>query len=118
MFRVLRERYRASYGCDCEGSLEGQGRVDPLLTDAYMDAVDSFTGVRANGCPWRAFDRPFTKRVIAAYEWHREGQLLAGVPHPSAKLIRGLAFYHRALQRSMAKQREIDRDNERRQHGR
>ncbi len=109
MFRVLRQQYRASFGCDCEGSLEGRGREIPELTDGYLEAVETFTGTPGQGCPWRAFDRPFVKRVLGAYEFYREGQLLARVPKPSHKLVLGIAFYHRALQRALAEVREIER---------
>lgn len=87
----------------------------PELTDGFLEAVENFTGTRGRACPWRAFDGPLTKRVLAAYEWYREGQLLAGVPRPSRRLVSGLSFYHRALQSSMARVREIERENRERQ---
>ncbi len=88
------------------------GREVPEMTDAYLDAVEDFTGTRGLTCPWRAFDSPLVKRVLAAYEWDRKGQLLAGVPYPSTRLIRGLAFYRRALDRALARAEENRRKRE------
>ncbi len=113
---MLREQYRASYGCDCEGSRKGFGRIDPLLTDAYLEAVEDYTGTRALTCPWRAFDEPFVKRVLDAYEFYREGQLLAAVPRPSHKLMRGIAIYHRRLQAALSRVSELERDKQRAQY--
>lgn len=102
---------RASYGCDCEGPVR-PGRERPEETDGTLAAVQDFTGSDYPMCPWRATSFPIVRRVLAAYPYYRERQLLVAVPQPSHKLVTAIGLYHGALQRARARHDELRRQKQ------
>lgn len=109
--RELRLRLRQSYGCDCAGPVAG--RINPRMTDGILSTAAEWTGLRPRTCPWRAFYKPFTQRVLHAYRFFESGQLAWVEPDPSYKLVTGVAHYHTAMGRARIAQMEVDRINRR-----
>lgn len=106
-----RARLRLSYGCDCSGRAQS-ARVNPGWTEPRFLAVQDWTGDRPLSCPWHALRDPFVGRVLVAYEWYRQNQLLVYESEPSARLIDGVTHYHRAYQRAGASADEERRKRE------
>ncbi len=85
------------------------------MTDGILSVVEGWTGTRAIECPWRAFFDPFVNRVRAAYEFFVEGQMAIAVPGPSARLVAGVAHFHRAVNSCERTRMDEERDERKRE---
>jgi hypothetical protein len=67
--------------------------------------VESFTGTRAETCPWYAFTLPLVIDTISAYTFFESGQLAMAIgADPPNILVEAIECYHNALNRVRAKQ--------------
>jgi hypothetical protein len=64
------------------------------MTAGIRNTIKTMTGTYVDTCPWRAFKEPFVSRVIDAMRFFESGQLAFKVPHPSHRLVEGIAYYH------------------------
>jgi hypothetical protein len=109
--RDMRRRLRGSYGCDCNGE-EYAGRVEPEMTDGPLQAVEDWAGARPITCPWKAFFDPFVARALDAHWAFESGNLSVVMPAPSHRLVMGVLYLHKAMQRITSMQIAQDRKAE------
>lgn len=102
-WRQVAPQLRRSYRCDCvERHDTRPGRVtlavlEQDIAENWMVAVEGDTGVRPDGCPWRALRDPFVVRVVNAYAPWKIGH-----PIREERLRRGVEAFHRAVENVMA----------------
>lgn len=90
--------------CDCvEPWATTPGRYTlPVLSDdpgeQVLHGIETASGLRAHGCPWRQSQHPFVVRVVRAHRWWKASQLEArfGGRVPEA-IARGIEVYDGAL---------------------
>jgi hypothetical protein len=67
--------------------------------------VETFTGTRAQTCPWFAFHDPLVVATLNAYSFYESGQLVFALGEdPPHIMIEAIECYHSALARVRAKQ--------------
>lgn len=76
------------------------------MTAPIQKTIRSMTGHEALTCPWRAFRDPFVRDVLNAVPFFENGNLAAGVPEPSHRLMEGIVFFQQTYNRVMFKQNE------------
>lgn len=73
---------------------------DPLAraTARHLDAIENVTGSRPATCPWRAFNHPLVREVIALAPAFDPPNLAAVMePDPPAILVDAILWYRSAL---------------------
>lgn len=73
------------------------------MANAVQSVIEDWTGVRVEGCPWRAFNDPFVLRVLKTCSFFESGQMEWASPLPSNRLVEGVEFYQNADRTVQAK---------------
>jgi len=72
--------------------------------EKVLAAIERDTGVRPDGCPWRALRDPFVGRVVRAHRSWKNGH-----PIREARLLAGVEAYDAALNQIEAADMKADR---------
>lgn len=80
------------------------------MTNGVLSTIDDWTGVRYEGCPWRAFFEPIVRWTMEAYSFFESGQLAFYAPSPSHKQVEALRCFHRSVNAIHSQQRKLDRE--------
>jgi hypothetical protein len=78
------------------------------MVKPILDVVESWTGVKITGCPWRAFFDPFVARVIQLSGAYEHGHLAWAAPNASHRLVEGVEYYHRVSASIMSEQSRLE----------
>lgn len=88
-----------------------------METEGTFEAVEAMTGHRPVMCPWRAFNDPLVQRVYDVFSEREEGNLGWDGARPSHRLVKGVRFFSRILNRIAEIQRDQDKKNAEANHG-
>lgn len=80
------------------------------MTNGILSAIESFTGHRPDGCPWRAMFHPFVHRIVTAHRFYEDGNLSGYLQNASHRTWEGVGFYHGMLNAVHARQMRNDRE--------
>lgn len=96
----IRHELRRSYRCDCGGDRWTGARVVSTPVDrdpgeSNLASIEDATGIRPEGCPWRALSHPFVRHVMTARRhWSKGALSVEDMPHA---LRTGLEIYDAAV---------------------
>ncbi len=107
-------RFRASYGCDCDGVShtlpppDESTREARKIRDGVFKIMETITGYHPPTCPWRVMYSPLVREVIAAMEHEENGNLAVALgSDPPGILVDAIGVYKQALAATRAEDAKL-----------